>query len=549
VAASLVVGPLLRYAGESDATVWVETDAACTVEVLGCRDATFCVHGHHYALVHVTGLEPGATTPYEVRLDSERVWPQADSTFGPSVIRTPRAGEPTVLAFGSCRVSAPHEPPYSLGKDEDPRGRETDALRALAMRMASSDADEPWPHLLLMLGDQVYADELSPRTRELIAARRDLKVPPGEQVADFEEYTFLYRESWCEPHIRWLLSTVPSAMIFDDHDVIDDWNTSLTWVRRMRATGWWDDRIVGGLMSYWIYQHIGNLAPERLADNEQWRHVRENPADATRVLREFAFAADREVQGTRWSYSRQVAGTRVVVVDSRAGRVLEPEHRSMLDEDEWAWLEERAGDAGGADHLLIATSLPVLLPHGMHYFEAFNEAVCDGAWGHRAARLGERVREGLDLEHWAAFGASLERLMGIVEGAARGEDAPASIAVLSGDVHHAYLAEVEFPDDGVRSRVWQAVCSPFRNPLDAHERHAIRAALSWPARAFAHALARSAGVRRPPLRWRFADSGPWFDNQVATITLEGRRARLVLEKTVPDGDDLVLERVFSHELA
>ena len=32
----LVLGPLLRYTGETDATLWVETDAACEVEVLGC---------------------------------------------------------------------------------------------------------------------------------------------------------------------------------------------------------------------------------------------------------------------------------------------------------------------------------------------------------------------------------------------------------------------------------------------------------------------------------------------------------------------------------
>ena len=37
--------------------------------------------------------------------------------------------------------------------------------------------------------------------------------------------------------MRWLLSTVPTAMIFDDHDVIDDWNTSRDWVAKMRATG------------------------------------------------------------------------------------------------------------------------------------------------------------------------------------------------------------------------------------------------------------------------------------------------------------------------
>ncbi len=73
---SLVLGPLLRHAGKTDATIWVETDRACEVEVLEHRQRTFCVAGHHYALVHVRGLEPGSETEYEVRLDGERVWPQ-----------------------------------------------------------------------------------------------------------------------------------------------------------------------------------------------------------------------------------------------------------------------------------------------------------------------------------------------------------------------------------------------------------------------------------------------------------------------------------------
>src|SRR3712207_7788350 len=63
-------------------------------------------------------------------------------------------------------------------------------------------------------------------------------------------YTTLFRS---------LLSTVPSAMIFDDHDVHDDWNTSAAWVRQVRAKPWWEERIVGAFMSYWVYQHLGNL--------------------------------------------------------------------------------------------------------------------------------------------------------------------------------------------------------------------------------------------------------------------------------------------------
>ena len=68
---SLVLGPLLRHAGEEEATVWVETDAPCTVEVLGHTARTFHVAGHHYALVVIRGLEPGRAVPYEVTLDDQ----------------------------------------------------------------------------------------------------------------------------------------------------------------------------------------------------------------------------------------------------------------------------------------------------------------------------------------------------------------------------------------------------------------------------------------------------------------------------------------------
>ena len=106
----LVLGPLLRYVDPSDATVWVETDAPCEVEVLvddsTHRSHTFRVGEHHYALVHVTGLAPGSSYEYSVRLDGERVWPQP-GPFPPSTIRTPGDGEAVKLVFGPCRISAP----------------------------------------------------------------------------------------------------------------------------------------------------------------------------------------------------------------------------------------------------------------------------------------------------------------------------------------------------------------------------------------------------------------------------------------------------------
>jgi hypothetical protein len=540
---------MLRYVGEQTAVVWVETDAPCEVGVLSATAPTFHVEGHHYALLRIDGLEPGTPHEYEVMLDGERAWPPEDSEYPPSVIRTyPRDGELRV-AFGSCRLTVPHEPPYSLPRDEDERARETDALYALAARMRSEPNDR-WPQLLLMLGDQVYADQVSPETARYIERTRDTDQPPGERIANFEEYTRLYQEAWGEPTLRWLLSTVSTAMIFDDHDVHDDWNISEAWGEEMRALDWWDRHIESAFMSYWLYQHIGNLGPEDQSDDDLLAKVQASD-DGGAALREFAGRADREADGTRWSYCRDLGNTRLIVIDSRAGRVLEEGHRSMLDEEEWRWVEQQA--AGDFDHLLLATSVPLLLSPAMHELEAWNEAVCGGAWGSGAARLGEKLRQGLDLEHWAAFGESFKRLFELQRSVAAGERGrpPATIVALSGDVHHAYLHEVGFPrGSGVRSEVFQAVCSPFRNPLGRDERRVIRFAESTVGWRIARLLARAAGVEDPRVRWRLAGDGPWFDNQVATLEIEGRQLRMRIDKAFSGEDGAPgLESVLDRRLA
>jgi hypothetical protein len=545
---SLVLGPLLRYVSERDAVLWVETDSACEVEILGTRERTFCVCDHHYALVCCGDLEPGTWYEYEVLLDGERVWP-CDDGFPASAFHTYPKDTPLKLMFGSCRVAAPHVPPYTLTKDEDERGREIDALHTLAERMRH-EPREDWPDALLMLGDQVYADEVSPGTRAFIETKRNPGEPPGERVLDFEDYTQLYLESWSDPAIRWLLSTVSTMMIFDDHDVHDDWNISEAWLEEARRHEWWNEHIRGALSSYWVYQHLGNLAPESHQEDELLKRVKAAD-DAEQLLEEFAFKADRETTGTRWSYCRDLGNTRLVVIDSRAGRMLEEGKRSMLDPEEWDWVNEHA--TGGFDHLLVATSLPWLLGRGMHYAEAWSEAVAGGAWGPPAAHAAERLRQSVDLEHWAAFQESFKRLRDLFEAVGKGErgEPPASIVVLSGDVHHAYLFEVGYPKGtGLRTNVWQAVCSPYRNPLAKSERQTIRIGMSREFEVVTRALAHLAGVEDPGIGWRMTGDGPWFDNQVASLEIDGREMTMRLHKAVPQDElQAELECVLEHRLA
>ncbi len=530
--AELVLGPLMRYVDETSAGIWVETAGAATVTVVAADRSwshqTFAVHGHHYALVEVDGLEPGSVTPYSVRVDDSEVWPPAGSTYPPSVIATLKSGKPLRMAFGSCRTSVPHD-------ESGNRIHGVDALRALAVRMATEEAR--WPDLVVFLGDQVYADETSSEMREFIASRRDIDEPPGDELKDYEEYAHLYRLAWSDPVNRWLLSTLPSAMIFDDHDIRDDWNTSLAWKHKMDATRWWHERLVAGLASYWVYQHLGNLSHDERAEDPLWRRVQEHDGadelDLTRELDELVERADGEPESYRWSFTRDLADTRLIVLDSRAARVLEPERRAMLDPAELAWLDEQM--VGGFRHLFVGTSLPFLLPPGLQGVEAWNEAVAGGAWGRRAARVAEWIRQAIDLEHWGAFQRTFQQVAAMAVEVADGErgPAPATVMFLSGDVHHSYVSEVRRRSG---ARIVQAVCSPIRNPLPRVLRFAT-AIFAYPVAGFLGKLtARSAKVPDAPFRWRKID-GPWFDNAVAT--LEDRPEGLVVRwETGEVHDDL-----------
>jgi phosphodiesterase/alkaline phosphatase D-like protein len=327
---SLVLGPVLRHVGETTAQVWVQTSAAATVAVLDASVRTFEVAGHHFAIVPVTGLPPDTHTPYTVELDGERVWPQPTSPFPPSVIPTrgPATAGRAQLVFGSCRYAKVADPRLS-------RQLGIDALDAFSARMAAGPADE-WPEALLLLGDQVYADELTPQHSRRIAARGDRHPDwPDDEIVGFDEYVSLYADAWSDPEIRWIMSTVPTAMIFDDHDVRDDWNTSAAWRDEMRATSWWHTRIRSALASYWVFQHLGNLPPEDRMKDATYCAVRDCEGDAGPIVREFAFEADRDVAGARWSYRRDIGRARLVMMDSRAGRVLRPDRRSMVDDEEW----------------------------------------------------------------------------------------------------------------------------------------------------------------------------------------------------------------------
>jgi hypothetical protein len=141
------------------------------------------------------------------------------------------------------------------------------------------------------------------------------------------------------------------------------------------------------------------------------------------------------------------------------------------------------------------------------------------------------VRQAADLEHWAAFGHSFERLGRALTSIARGErgPAPATALVLSGDVHHAYAAELVRPD-GLDTRIHQLTVSPLHNQAPHPIRVGFRIGWSRWAQRLTRGLARSARAEGSDLQWE-KQAGPYFGNQIGELVLEGREARFTISVT------------------
>jgi hypothetical protein len=392
---------------------------------------------------------------------------------------------------------------------------------------------EEWPDALLLLGDQVYADELTPQNRRRIAGRRDREPDwPDDEIVGFDEYVGLYRDSWSDPEVRWLLSCVPTGMIFDDHDVRDDWNTSAAWRAQMAAKPWWRARIRSALASYWVYQHLGNLPADQLAADPDYREISAAAGDTWPLLAALADRADAEVDGSkgvRFSFRWDLGSTRFIMIDSRNGRILDGGQHLMLGDEEFGWVEEQVRDRSEAvEHLVLGTSLPWLLPHAIGDIQSIVSA--EAARPGRRGRLGETLRQTGDLEHWPAFRPSFDRFTTMVTDVASGPDAPATVSVLSGDVHHSYAARVDLPgpgDDSGRnaSAVHQLTCSPVHNVVDWFIRPLFRLGWSPTMARLTRRWAQGVGVPPVEVAWHKL-AGPLFGNTIATLELDGRHAEV-----------------------
>ena len=153
--------------------------------------------------------------------------------------------------------------------------------------------------------------------------------------------------------------------------------------------------------------------------------------------------------GYHFNFHRDLGDVRLIVIDT-------PQRPRARARAGGRWSTTASGGGSPitpptrAAHLLIASSVPVLVPGGLHDLQQWNEAICAGRWG-RPVAVDRRAHPARPRPR------GLGRLRPLVPSDVRiarrhadGTTPPATITLLSGDIHFAYVASVELPDTDVR---------------------------------------------------------------------------------------------------
>jgi hypothetical protein len=250
--------------------------------------------------------------------------------------------------------------------------------------------EEAKPHFVLMMGDQVYIDEDEPDVhQEHARSPRDVR-----RAALAEKYQL----NWSRAPVRKVMASVPTYMMWDDHDIRDGWGSRASDSPTLRQhhprgeavftrsnTFFEDARDV-----YWHFQACRNPMPE--PDQELPNYVGGPPPPGERRAMPFAFRCGRTV---------------VLALDSRGDRDFFREEYPVLGAEQWDFIRlVLEGLREDVEALAIMTPTPIasLDPHGQSQkmlgdrtddVEAFRRGLSEGrpppdwaeVWGRAASGI------------------------------------------------------------------------------------------------------------------------------------------------------------------
>ncbi|MCG9640061.1 alkaline phosphatase family protein [Vibrio sp. Isolate34] len=275
------------------------------------------------------------------------------------------------------------------------------------------------------------------------------------------------------PQVQRLFAHIPTYMIFDDHDVTDDWNLTVGWEHAVDQNQFATQVIGNGLAAYWMCQGWGN-APENFnrdfmeqtkqlfselvsQDVDLSDHSEQTVelADTTETVigqleparhKQYIEMLDRFEE---WHYTINTS-PKVIVLDTRTRRWRSESRMNkpsgLMD---WEALTEFQHQLINQEKVVIVSAAPMF---GVKFIETLQKMM---------TTLGKPLV--IDAENWMAHPGSANTLISIFTHT----KTPTNFVVLSGDVHYSFAYDIKLRYRRNSPNIYQITCSGIKNQFPA----------------------------------------------------------------------------------
>ncbi|MGF1859697.1 alkaline phosphatase D family protein [Photobacterium profundum] len=243
------------------------------------------------------------------------------------------------------------------------------------------------------------------------------------------------------PQVQRLMAHIPTYMVFDDHDVTDDWNLTVGWEKAANDNAF-SRRIIGnGLLSYWLCQGWGN-APQNF-DESFLMLARQYFATPTATHQDVFI--DHLYRFEQWHYTIETT-PKMVVLDTRTRRWRsESKMNKPSGLMDWEALIEMQHELLHQPAVIIVSAAPIF---GVKFIETLQRAM---TW------IGQPLV--IDAENWMTHPGSANTLLSIFTHT----KTPTNFVILSGDVHYSFAYDIKMRFRRSSPNIYQITCSGIKN--------------------------------------------------------------------------------------
>jgi hypothetical protein len=227
------------------------------------------------------------------------------------------------------------------------------------------------------------------------------------------------------PSVRRALANVPTYMIFDDHDVTDDWNITREWHENVKTSKCGKQIVANALAAYWAFQGWGNDPSQYNGDfiDKVVDYLGKNGN-----MTEAAFQ-DLLWNFNNWTYTAPISPV-TIVTDCRTQRQYDSYDGppQLLSKESFRSILQKATEANykKGNPIIIVSPTPVF---GFLLLEALQKALANITGVYT-----------LDLETWFANESGVVNFLSFLVQSL----GPRHCIFLSGDVHYGFTISAAF---------------------------------------------------------------------------------------------------------